>query len=72
MTISVHQVDALIKTYTKHTRSRFRAEHGDESILQDRYKDTVTLSRDENLKAELFSKISYSLLDLLNKNRSPK
>ncbi|MCX7817042.1 MAG: hypothetical protein N2317_05995 [Syntrophales bacterium] len=72
MTISSYQVDAVIKTYTKHTRSHVRFENGDEVLPRDQHVDTVTLSRDENLKAEGFSKISYSLLDLLSKKRSPK
>lgn len=68
MTISAYQVDSVIKAYNKQSKARlhFDVPH---ASLQDRYKDVITLSGSEDMKADAYQKISYSLLDVLLKER---
>lgn len=71
MTISAHQVDSVLKAYTKQFKTRPRPEIS-EGAPRDRYVDTVTLSGSEMDKAQAFSKISYRLLDVIRKDASWK
>ena len=66
MTISAYQVDNVIKAYSKQSKARL---HFDAPAVSapDRYKDVVTLSGDEEIKADAYRKISYSLLDVVRK-----
>jgi len=68
MTISTYQVDNVIKAYNKQNRLGARS-----SALQDIKKgesnvDMVSLSTNVN-KKEAYQKISYSLLDVILKDR---
>jgi len=68
MTISTYQVNNVIKAYNKQNRLGVRS-----SALQDVKKeesnvDTVILSTNVN-KKEAYQKISYSLLDVILKDR---
>ncbi len=71
MTISAHQVDTVLKAYTKQIKTRYRPE-AYETPQRDRYTDVVTLSVNDQDKSDLFSKISYSLLDVIRKDTSSK
>jgi hypothetical protein len=71
MTISAHQVDSVLKAYTKQFKTRHRPDIQGGSP-RDRYADTVTLSGNEADKSQVFSKISYSLLDVIKKDTSWK
>ncbi|MDI9570927.1 MAG: hypothetical protein QM278_09450 [Pseudomonadota bacterium] len=71
MTISAHQVDSVLKAYTKQFKARHRPEI-QEGSPRNRYVDTVTLTGNEADKAQVFSKISYSLLDLIRRDASGK
>ncbi|HOF05790.1 MAG TPA: hypothetical protein PK175_00640 [Syntrophales bacterium] len=71
MTISAHQVDSVLKAYTKQIKTRYRPEVY-ETPGRDRYADVVTLSVNDQEKADVFSKISYSLLDVIRKDTSSK
>jgi hypothetical protein len=68
MTISAYQADNIIKAYNKQSRAKFRID-----VLQNpspgRYADSVTLSNSDFLKADANKIISYSLLEILLKNK---
>ncbi len=72
MTISAHQVDSVLKAYTKQFKTRHRPEIQGGSPVGDRYADVVTLSGNQADKSQAFSKISYSLLDVIKKDASWK
>jgi len=65
MTISAYQVDNVIKAYSKQNKTRLRLDDVLQTTAQDRYRDVVKLSSSEDMKADAFKKISYSLLDIL-------
>lgn len=69
MTISTYQVESVLKAYNRQTRldnpMRSKSENSD------KYADIVTLSSGEDKKAA-FDKISYSLLDIILKNKEMK
>jgi hypothetical protein len=67
MTISAYQVDNVIKAYSKQYKERVRFDFP-QAVAQDRYKDVVMLSNSEDMKADAYRKISYSLLDVLLKD----
>ena len=68
MTISAYQVDNIIKTYNKQSKAKFRLDAQQNPSL-DRYADLVTLSGSDSLRADTNKKISYSLLDVLLKDK---
>jgi hypothetical protein len=68
MTISAYQVDNVIKAYNKQSKSKSRFDV-QQLPSQERYTDVVTLSGKEDMKADAYRKISYSLLDVLLKNK---
>jgi hypothetical protein len=68
MTISAYQVDNVIKAYNKQSKARVRFDAPQVSS-QDRYADVVTLSGNEEMKADAYRRISYSLLDVLLKDK---
>ena len=67
MTISAYQVDSVIKAYSKQHKASVRFEFP-QAVPQDRYKDVVMLTDSEDMKADAYRKISYSLLDVLLKD----
>jgi hypothetical protein len=69
MTISSYQVDNVIKAYSKQSKDRLRLDIPQAAGQENRYRDVVTLSGNEDMRAEAYKKISYSLLDVLLKDR---
>jgi hypothetical protein len=68
MTIAAYQVDNIIRAYNKQSKARFHLD-AQQSPSPDRYADLVTLSGSESLRADANKKISYSLLDVLLKDK---
>jgi hypothetical protein len=68
MTISAYQVDNVIKAYGKQIKAKTRLDI-QQSTSQDKYTDVVTLSGKEDMKVDAYKKISYSLLDVLLKDK---
>jgi hypothetical protein len=68
MTISAYQVDNIIKAYNKQSKAKFRLAD-QQSLSPDRYADLVTLSGSDSMRADANKKISYSLLDVLLKDK---
>lgn len=69
MTISAYQVDNVIKAYNKQQKTKVRFDMGQDPA-KDKHADMVTLSGDDDLGKEAYSKISYSLLDILTKQKN--
>jgi hypothetical protein len=68
MTISAYQADNVIKAYNKQSKARLRVD-AQQNPSPDRYADLVTLSGSGSLRADANKKISYSLLDVLLKDK---
>jgi hypothetical protein len=67
MTVSAYQVDNVIKAYSKQNKASLRRDIP-QTMAQDRFRDVVTLSGSEDMRADAYKKISYSLLDVLLKD----
>jgi hypothetical protein len=67
MTISAYQIDNVIKAYSKQHKARVRLDIP-QAAAKDRYRDVVVLSNSEDIKADAYKRISYSLLDVLLKD----
>ena len=70
MTISAYQVDNVIKAYHKQSKNGLRHEVRP-AAQPEGYRDVVTLSQGGALQGEAFQKISYSLVDVLSKEKRP-
>lgn len=68
MTISTYQVDNVIKAYHKQSKSPVRFDT-QQASAQEKFKDVVTLSHKEGAQSDPYQKISYSLLDVLLKDK---
>ena len=68
MTVSAYQVDNVIKAYSKQNKTRLRLDT-QQNMVQDRFRDVVTLSGSEDMRVDAYKKISYSLLDILLKDK---
>jgi hypothetical protein len=68
MTISTYQVDNVIKAYTKQIKLNKRPSSSQILKGTEHYADLVSLSRDLE-KQDAYQKISYSLLEVILKNR---
>ncbi len=66
MTISSYQIDNVIKAYNKQQKSRVRFDMSVDPA-KNKHADVVTLSGETPMGKEAYSKISYSLLDVLTK-----
>jgi hypothetical protein len=69
MTISAHQVDNVIKAYNKQIRLNRSPAASQGWRGNEQYVDIVSLSKDFD-KKDAYQKISYSLLDVILKNRA--
>jgi hypothetical protein len=67
MTISAYQVDNVIKAYSKQSKPKLNVEIK-RVTSQERFTDVVTLSNNEDMKADAYKKISYNLMDVILKN----
>lgn len=67
MTISAYQVDNVIKAYSKQNKPKLNLDIR-QIPSQGKYTEVVTLSHNEDMKADAYKKISYSLMDVLLKN----
>lgn len=68
MTISTYQVDNVIKAYNKQNRVNTRPSAPQGAKTDEQYVDMVSLSTNVD-KKEAYQKISYSLLDVILKDR---
>ena len=68
MGISAYQIDKVIRSYNKQSRSKFRLEINS-APSPDKYGDVVTSSSSEGLAAETYNKISCNLVGVLLKNK---
>jgi hypothetical protein len=66
MTISAYQVDNVIKAYSKQNKPKLNVEIK-RVTSQERFADVVTLSNNEDMKADAYKKISYNLMDVILK-----
>jgi co-chaperonin GroES (HSP10) len=69
MTISAYQIDAVIKAYSKQSKTRLGFNVPQANSPDNKYADVVTLSSSEDVKSNAMKKISYSLLDVLLKEK---
>ena len=69
MTISAYQVDSVISAYNKQSKVKLRQPSSPEETISTRYKDVVSLSQQGNDKAEAYKKISYSIIDVILKDK---
>lgn len=71
MTVSAYQVDNVIKAYNKQQKTRLRGIDASSDTAKNRGTDIVTLSGSgtEEPGQEALTKISYSLLDILTKQK---
>ena len=69
MTISTYQVDNVIKAYTRQNKVNSRPSPSAQNVKSgEQYVDMVSLSTNVD-KNEAYQKISYSLLDVILKDR---
>jgi hypothetical protein len=68
MTISVYQIDSVIKAYSKQSRARLDNQDQDEENACACYRDHVTISNVPVDKAATFEKISYNIRDIIIKS----
>lgn len=68
MTISAYQVDNVIKAYHKQSKSPVRLE-AQQASSPEKYRDVVTLSHQGGSQGDAYQKISYTLLDVLLKEK---
>ena len=67
MTISPYQVNSILKAYSKQSKVKLQIS-GNEHLKNDKYMDVVSLSS-ENDKTISFNKLSYSLRDIIIKEK---
>ena len=70
MTISAYQVDSVISAYNKQSKVKMRHSSSQEENKNARYQDVVSLSQQGSDKAEAYKKISYSIIDVILKDKS--
>ena len=70
MTISSFRIESVIRLYTRQNNAKCSPSPSGQDPDQP-YGDRVTLVRETD-KTEAFEKISYSLLDIILKNRDKK
>jgi hypothetical protein len=70
MTISAYQVDSVISAYNKQSKVKMRYSSTPEENKSALYQDVVSLSQQGVDKAEAYKKISYSIIDVILKDKS--
>ncbi len=69
MTVSAYQVDSVISAYNKQSKVRVRQPSSPEEAKSGKYEDVVSLSQNGIDKNEAYKKISYSIVDVILKNK---
>lgn len=69
MTISAYQVDSVISAYNKQSKVKMRYSSVPEENRNALYQDVVSLSQQGVDKAEAYKKISYSIIDVILKDK---
>jgi hypothetical protein len=70
MTISPYQIDNVLNAYNKQNKLNTRLSLNSEKVKNTTYEDTVSLTSQGTDKAEAFTKISYSLMDVILKEKT--
>ena len=70
MTITAYQVDSVLNAYTRQSKVRITPAIVKEDGSDGQYRDVVSLSTNEENKAEELEKISYNLRDVILKNEN--
>lgn len=68
MKITPYQVDSVLNAYTKQNKIRISNTVPKENVSEGKDKDVVSLSVEEDSKAEEFDIISYNLRDVILKD----
>lgn len=68
MTITSYQVDSVLNAYTKQNKMRISNVVPKENVPEGKYKDVVSLSGNDDGKAEAFDIISYTARDVILKD----
>lgn len=69
MAISAYQVDSVISAYNKQSKVKMRYSSAPEETKTAQYQDVVSLSRQGIDKADAYRKISYSIIDVILKDK---
>lgn len=69
MTITAYQVHSVLNAYTRQSKVRVSPVKLQEDNAGGKFKDIVSLSGNEENKAEELDKISYNLRDVILKDR---
>ncbi len=69
MTISPYQVDSVISAYNKQSKLRIKHAPSRNEAQSGRTVDVVSLSQKGADEAEAFKKISYSIIDIILKDK---
>ena len=70
MTISTYQIDSVLSAYNKQNKLNSRLSLSSEKTKNSQHEDVVSLSSQGIEKAEAFRKISYSLMDVILKDKA--
>ena len=69
MSISPYQIDSVIKAYSKQNRIQVKNAALKDVEADNRFADVVSLSSTNTAKTDAYQRISYSLVDILLKNK---
>jgi hypothetical protein len=69
MTITSYQVDSVLNAYSKQNKVKINNALPKENAPVGKYKDIVSLSTKEDIKAEEFDIISYKVSDVVLKGK---
>ena len=69
MTITPYHLDSVINAYTRQNKVKVAAAIPNQDGLEMKFKDVVSLSAKDAEKAEALDKISYSLRDVILRDR---
>lgn len=67
MAITPYQIDSVLNAYTRQSKLRVSQKSSKGNVPEGKYTDVVSLSVNEESKAEEFDKISYNLRDVILK-----
>jgi hypothetical protein len=70
MTISPYQINSILQAYSRQNKVRPREVSQGETAQGGKYNDIVSLSSEKERMEQAYSKISYSLLDIILKGKT--